>query len=204
MKQIFLVAGIVSLAWACSPGTTITKSWRDPAVTIQPDSYTRVLVVALLNDESGRRIAEDALVKRLGPKGVASYTQNFSGKKSDEVEAQLKSEGYDGAIVLRLVDVEKETSYVPGTTYPGYYGRFGGYYGYAYGMYGSPGYYTEDKVYTIETNVYSLKADKLIWSGTTATTNPGKMAKTINEIADAVANQMKKDGLMQVEPKAKG
>ncbi len=203
MKRFLCPLALFAMLAACEPATKISKSWRDPAVTIDKNSFSKVLIVGLLKDESSRRIVEDNLVKRLAGKGVASYTQNFSGKEGDAVESQLKAEGYDGAIVIRLVDIEKETNYVPGTAYPGYYGRFGGYYGYAYGAYGSEGYYTTDKIYSVETNLYSLKIDKLIWSGVTTTTNPGKVEKVITEIADAVAQKMKDEGFMAVDPKPK-
>lgn len=203
MKRLLIAISAISFLAACEPSTKITKSWRDPAVSIEQGTYKKVLVVALLKDESSRRIVEDALVKKLEGRGVASYTQSFSSNKDgDAVEKQLKQEGYDGAVVLRLLDIEKETSYVPGTTtYPAYYGRFGGYYGGAYGGYGSPGYYQEDKIYTIETNVYSLTLDKLVWSGTTATTNPGKMNKVIEDIASAVTQQMVDDGFLKLSGK---
>jgi hypothetical protein len=82
---------------------------------------------------------------------------------------------------------------VPGTT-TGYYGGYGRYYGYGAGMYSTPGYYQEDKNYYVETAVYSINPNKLLWTATTKTVNPSQMDKTINEIADAVSEQMKKDG----------
>ena len=97
---------------------------------------------------------------------------------------------------MRLADVEKETSYVPGTT-SAYYGGYGRYYGYGAGMYSSPGYYTTDKNYFVETTVYSVEPDKLLWTGTTKTVNPTKIEKTVNEIADVVSDKMKKDGFLK-------
>jgi DNA-nicking Smr family endonuclease len=93
---------------------------------------------------------------------------------------------------MRLADVEKETSYVPGTT-TGYYGGYGRYYGYGAGMYSSPGYYTTDKNYFVETMVYSVNPNKLLWSGTTKTVNPSKMEKTkssrLPQVPPAVAQR---------------
>ena len=60
-------------------------------------------------------------------------------------------------------------------------------------MYSSPGYYTTDKNYFVETMVYEVANDKLIWSGTTKTVNPSKMEKAVNEIADVVVDRMKSD-----------
>jgi hypothetical protein len=202
MKKILIAASFLLVLQACGPSTKITKSWRDPESSINPQTFSKVIISAFIRDESGRRTVEDELVKRLNGKGVASYTMNFSGLDttagSTALQDKLKSEGFDGAIVMRLVDVEKEVNYVPGTTYPTYYGRYGGYYGGYYG-YGSPGYYQEDKVYNVETNIYSLKTDKLMWSGTTATTNPSNLNKTINEIADVIADKMRQEGFLKTQ-----
>jgi hypothetical protein len=63
-------------------------------------------------------------------------------------------------------------------------------------MYGSPGYYTEDKNYFVETAVYSINPNKLLWTGTTKTVNPSNMSKTIDDIAMIVTDKMKKDGFL--------
>jgi hypothetical protein len=160
----------------------------------------KVLVVVFAQSETARRQAEEQIVKRLQGRGVVSYSYKVvveKGADSDAITAAIKADGFDGAIVTRLIDKEKETSYVPGTTTYPYYGGFRGYYGYGYGAYSTPGYYVEDKIYYIETNIYDLKADKLIWSAVTSTTNPGKLEKSINELGDVLGAQMRKDGLIK-------
>jgi hypothetical protein len=55
-----------------------------------------------------------------------------------------------------------QRTYVPGQAYavPGSYSRWGSYYGHAY----SPGYVVEDEYVYIETNLYDVATEKLIWS----------------------------------------
>ena len=164
---------------------------------ISESGTQKILVLGLVKDESSRRIVEDNLVKRMNGKGVASYTiiteEMVKAAKEDHLEEQLSKGGFTHVLMVRLADIEKETSYVPGTT-TGYYGGYGRYYGYGAGMYSTPGYYQEDKNYYVETAVYSINPNKLLWTGTTKTVNPSKMDKTITEIADVVGDQMKKDG----------
>jgi hypothetical protein len=190
-----LFAGMI----ACSPSTQIVKSWRDPGATVSASGSYKVLVLGLVKDESSRRIVEDALVRRLNGKGIASYTviteDMIKAAKEDQLAEKLAQGGFTHLLMVRLADIEKETSYVPGTT-TGYYGGYGRYYGYGAGMYTTPGYYTQDKNYFVETAVYSITPDKLLWTGTTKTVNPSKMDKTITEIAETVADQMKKDGFL--------
>lgn len=190
---LFSVSFLVFLL-SCGPSTKITKSWRDPGFTVDMSKMNKVLIAALMKDETTRRQVEETMVQRMKGKGVASYsyiTPELQKAGENEITAKLKQDGFDGAVVIRFLDTEKETSYVPGTaTYPAYYGRWGGYYGSAWGAYSTPGYYQQDKIYHIETNVYTLPGDKLVWSGVTATTNPSKMDKMINEIAQVIHDKM--------------
>jgi len=196
MKKLLIILGFSSLI-GCGPSTEIVKSWRDPASMISETGTQKILVLGLVKDESSRRIIEDNLVKRLNGKGVASYTiitdEMVKAAKEDHLEEELAKGGFTHVLLVRLADIEKETSYVPGTT-TGYYGGYGRYYGYGAGMYSTPGYYQEDKNYYVETAVYSINPNKLLWTGTTKTVNPSKMDKTINEIADVVGDKMRKDG----------
>jgi hypothetical protein len=196
MKKLLIILGFSSLM-ACGPSTEIVKSWRDPASMISESGTQKILVLGLVKDESSRRIVEDNLVKRMNGKGVASYTiiteEMVKAAKEDHLEEQLSKGGFTHVLLVRLADIEKETSYVPGTT-TGYYGGYGRFYGYGAGMYSTPGYYQEDKNYFVETAVYSIVPNKLLWTGTTKTVNPSKMDKTINEIADVVGDKMRKDG----------
>ncbi len=82
--------------------------------------------------------------------------------------------------------------------YNGMYG-YGGYMGgyrYAAPMYYDPGYYTTDKKYLVETNVYSVDPNKLLWAGTTSTMNPTEIDTTTTEIVNAVVDNMKKEGFL--------
>jgi hypothetical protein len=196
MKKLLIILGFSSLI-ACGPSTEMVKSWHEPGAVVSASGNQKILVLGLVKDESSRRIIEDNLVRRLNGKGVASYTiitaDMVKGADEAALEQKLTQGGFTHILMTRLADIEKETSYVPGTT-TGYYGGYGRYYGYGAGMYSTPGYYQEDKNYFVETAVYSISPNKLLWTGTTKTVNPSKMDKTINEIADVVSEQMKKDG----------
>jgi len=172
----------------------------EPGASVTASAPNKVLVIAMVKDETSRRVIEDHLVKRVSGTGVASYTlvsTDMLKEASDEALKKILTDGkFTHIILMRLADVEKETSYVPGTT-TSYYGGYGRYYGYGAGMYSTPGYYTTDKNYFVETTVYSINPDKLLWTGTTKTVNPSKVEKTVNDIADVVAEKMKKDGFLK-------
>lgn len=194
-KTIYLLTAIV-LFTSCSNSAHIVKTWRDPAVTVNVDKLNKVLVMSLLKNETYRRVAEDQLVAMLQGKGVASYNYFPAGipdEKENEIKQRLKQDGFDGAIVTRVVDVDKDVNYVPGSfnNFPVYYGRFWGYYRNSWNNYYEPGYYEKTKKYTVETNVYSFKRDKLIWSGVTSTVDPDNAEKLMHGVSKAIFKEMK-------------
>lgn len=196
MRNLILSVLVAVSLISCGPSTKIEKSWTEPGASVTPGANNKTLVIALVKDETSRRVIEDQLVKRIGGTATSSYTILPSGSTEEALKQKLTEGSYTHVLLMRLADVEKETSYVPGTT-TAYYGGYGRYYGYGAGFYGTPGYYTTDKNYFVETTVYSVNPDKLLWTGTTKTVNPSKMEKTVNEIADAVSEKMKKDGFLK-------
>jgi len=203
---IFAIFAIVALSILVScTSTKIVSSWKDPGTTISGDQIDKILFIALVKDESFRRIVEDKLVALSHGKGLASYSMvtgnNLSKTDQASITQRLKADGVDLIVIMRLVDVKEETRYVPGSSMSGYggmpgYGGYWGGYGYAAPMYYTPGYYTTDKKYLVETNVYSVEQDKLVWSGTTSSMNPSKIETTTAEIVDAVIEKMKEEGFL--------
>lgn len=199
MKKYLLFLVIVSTIFSCGPSTKIVNSWRDPQVTIDTADIHKFVVAALLKNETVRRSVEDQMAAMYPGKAVQSYV--IFGitelKENEDAYAQkLKGEGYDGVVVMRLVKVDKDSRYVPGS-YPAYYGTWRGYYGYAWPNYYDPGYYTTDKTYYVEVNVYSLKKNKLIWSGVTSTINPTSGDQLFTGVVKAVNQKMKEEGFIK-------
>ena len=185
-----LLYGSMLLLVACGPSTKIEKTWTDPSFTpATVQSYKKILVMGLLKDESTRRIAEDKMVaafKNVQAVQSYSYLQPSDTVRS-EVEDKLKKDGFDGEVIMRLADVDKSVSYVPGTGY-------GGWYGYRYS---SPGYYQEDKTFYVETSFYSFPENKLLWSGTTSSLNPNKLDRTVDDIISTLKGKLQKKKLIK-------
>jgi hypothetical protein len=215
MKK-YLTLFITALVFAsCGTNTTIVNSWRDPKITVAQENFKKVLVVALLKDEASRRVTENRIAAS-NPIFKTSYEYLNETTKNLTQEEKLKilhDEGFDGVITLRLVSKEKETTYVPGSYtgmyYGGFDGPYSGIYGYGfgnwYGMYSpyfyDPGYYQETTSYMVETNVFSLKENKLIWTGTTKSDYVTDLGQTVDAIMQTVVEEMRKDG--SLPPKSK-
>src|SRR5579872_5260023 len=124
-RNVCLALFIISLA-ACGTGTHIVNSWRDPDVVIDTADIHQFVIAALLKNQTVRRQVEDEIAAQFPGKAVQSYKELGEGElKDDESEynQKLKNDGFDGIVMMRLVDVSKSTRYVPGT-YPMYYGSW--------------------------------------------------------------------------------
>ena len=203
MKKVLLLSIILpSLLLNSCTSTKIVSSWSEPDKEVTIANLSKVLVVAMFRDEASNRKAEDQMVGYLKGKGIVSYNylnENFNKKDERSIHEMIKKDGFDGAVTMRLVDVEKEKIYSPGqiSSYPVYYRSFSGYY-YSWLNYTrTPSYYTTTKIYTVETNVYSIKMDKIIWSGLTETTDPNGVKNMTEEVAKVVYKKMVKEGFIK-------
>ena len=199
LKFAFVIAATGSLV-ACA-ATSLVSSWKAPDAQPLKGEGSKVAVVVMTKNESTRRAAEDALARQItarGGQGMPTYTILAGSKEPDEAAAKaaLDKAGVNAVVVLRPVGKDKEIVSTP-TMYAGpYYGPYwGGYYGYGWGGAWGGDIRTNTLV-TVETLVYSMKQNKLVWAGQTETTNPSKVDTFVTEIADAVAKELKKQGLI--------
>ena len=191
--KLLIPLSLIGLLFACA-STKLEKSWIDPSFNATTKPFTKVLIIAPLKDAASQRTAEDKIAKALKPGvGVQSYTYlSPNDTVKNVVDSRLLKDGFDGIIVMHLKEVEKSTDYVQGSYYGGY--GYRGYYG--YGSY-SPGYYTENKTFMVETNFYSIRDNKLIWSGTTSSLNPTSFNQTMDEIIYAIRSELQKKGVLK-------
>jgi hypothetical protein len=185
---------------ACAT-TSFTSTWKAPDAQPVVLSGQKVLAFVMTKNQAARRAAEDALAREItagGATGVPSYTLIPDPGASDEArsKAQVEGSGATGVVVMRPVDTSKEV--VATSTYAGpMYGPYwGGYYGYGWGgAWGGVDVRT-NTIVSVETLVYSLQQNKLIWAGQSSTTNPSKVDAFVRELATAARREMKKAGLL--------
>jgi hypothetical protein len=195
-----VVAGLAALVVAAACSTTEFKStWRDPTAQMTSFQDKKVAAFVVSSNQSTRLAGEDALARALasrGVQGVPGYQLIGAEQASDSevLRRKLQQSGVDGAVFMRVVDRRQEVNYVPGGPY---YGSMYGYWDYGWSAASAPGYVTTSNIVSVETLVYSVPQDKLLWGGVSETMDPTKLDSAIKEIVDAAANQMKKEGLIR-------
>jgi len=184
---------------AAGCGTTSFRStWKDP--TAQPITLhgQRVAAFVITPNESQRRAGEDILAGELsarGVQGIAGY--QLTGAKpvrdSEVLRRDLDRAGVEGTVIMRVVDRRQEVNYVPGGPY---YGSMYGYWDYGWGATAYPGYVNTDTIISVETLVYSVRQDKLLWGGVSDTIDPRNLDTFIRDIAKAASQEIQKSGLV--------
>jgi len=99
-------------------------------------------------------------------------------------------------VIMRVVGRDQRITYTPGYAAPGPYRGFGPYWGYGWNAVYEPGYLQTDNLISVETLVYSLTTDKLLWASTSRTTNPKDIDSLVKEVADLTAKEMVKEGIL--------
>jgi len=198
-NKITLILGILLLISSCA-NTKISQSWVEPDNKVQ---YKNLLVIGVAESQQNRRAYESNFVESLNEMGIkaeASYKIIKSDQKinRETVTKAIAGLDIDGVIVTHVLAVDEDTVYRPGYTTMyggGYYGA--GYYGGLYSYYPtvntyvtSPGYYSTNKTYTIETNLYDVKSEELIYSVHTRTFAPDSVDEVINDLTRLIIQDM--------------
>jgi hypothetical protein len=203
--RLLLISVLTVASFACGTTTSFQSTWKSPTAQPLHLKGRKVVAVFVSRDPSLRRRAEDAMAREImarGAEGVAAYTFLSDQEIHDRDAAKAKAEslGFAGAVVMRVVGSETVYGRRPaGAIWVGpQYGRFwGGYWGWGWGTVWEPAYLTVDKIVKVETLVYSLERDELVWAGVSRTFDPIGINDFIAELATAVSERMEKDGLIK-------
>ena len=198
-----LVIFTFSVVAACS-STKLVESWSEPEFTDKP--FKKILILAVMQDDLQRRSFEGKFAERItldGVEGVPGNTLMSNPEDYDEkseIRQAVMQSGADAVLIATLVKVKKEERYVPPRVdYIPSYGYGHGmydYWGRSYQSVYSPGYTTVDTIVKLETSVFSVDTENMVWSGRTESFNPKSSEKVVQENADVIAADMKKAGLI--------
>ena len=186
----FIAFLLLCAVGGCTPTTQLGTSWRDPAAS--PLAFKKVVVVVLNSTPGERRAQEDALVGQIKKAtAVPSYTlvPDDELANRDKAKDRIIRAGFDGLVVLRLLASREESYYVPGST--NYWTDREGYVPY------SSGYQVTDTIIRAEVSLYTVPEGKLLWVGTSTTSNPANARDFAVQVASAAAVELRNQGLLQ-------
>ncbi len=192
---LFLYLAVAILLSSCA-STSLTNAWHDQSYS-GANSLDDVLVIAVTEEETSRRLYEDGFVAKLAESGVRvipSYSLQVSDIEPTKQAVQTAVAMAKARFVLitRHLTTDKKQHYSPPQPLyvDPYYSSVYRYYPMAYReVRYSPGYTYTVTTVSIESNLYDAQTEKLIWSAQSKSVDP-KMSKSY---FDGLVNVFAKD-----------
>lgn len=194
---LFILSGCAS--------TKFTATWKSDQVTNALQAE-KIFVWVVAEKLASRQATENEIVRMFESSGIdAKSSLTLLGpsfrpdsNKTEEIRQSLLQDGFDGALVLSVLDVEQSERYVQGSTYPtGFYGGYGwGYYYPYYGRVYEPGYYTTTTTVFLITDVYDLETKELLWTGQSESLDPSNLNSFVKQYSKSLRAQLKKEDVL--------
>ncbi len=195
------VAAIACIAGLAAAAQTFTSTWKAPGTGPLNFAGKRVAALVITADDDLRMSAEEALAREItarGPTGVAAYTliprEELADK--DKAKAWFERTTVEGVVAMRIVGVDKSTSYSAVVWSSGYYGNFWDYYGNGWATVTPIGQGRVDTTLAVETLLYQVSDARLLWASVSTTTNPKDAGTFMKGLVNAVVKELQKEGLV--------
>ena len=219
LSCLTLILCVVMTSCKSSNEIKTTAAWVNRE-KVPPEPIKSVFVIAFTDNPQVRVQLEDDVAAAAEKKGIKAYKSlevigpvelHLVAPVKDVFLKKLQDLNCETVYTIALVDAKSETRYVPPTTAPGAYtpysyspyvqysgysamspyGGFGGYYGFAIGNLSTPGYYTTNSKYFIESKLFDLKTDETLLSIQSKVTNPDDIQKSSRRYVATVMQTIK-------------
>ena len=197
-----IALGLIS----CGSSTRLIESWHDETYA-DGSKLETVLVLGVFQDDTQRRAFESRFVENViagGKKAIAGYTlmpEESDYDDKEDIVAAVQKVNADSVLITSFKGETEEQRYVPprvdyapSMSYGGYYGS---YYGSAYRRVYQPGYTVVDNIVSLETRVYAVSPEKLVWAGNTKSVNSASPEVVTGELVKIVSDDMRDSGLIE-------
>ena len=179
-------AAVSIVAAGCSSGARIMSTYRAPGTV--SFVFSKVAVIVLNGSRDQRAVLEDEVVKDR-PRLIAGHTVLAPEDMRSVAVAKQKllADKFDGVVTMRLI---RATEVNPDTLHPGE--SFSSYSESA----GSDEAPFGQNMVRIETNIYQLPDEKLIWSAIVEAPRAKDPKDTVRAAVDAMLDELRATGLV--------
>ena len=205
LMPLTLATTIVAVA-LLSAAPKFTSVWKSPDAGSVSFAGKKVAALVITQDDSLRVAGEEALARELTTRGLQSVaTYRIAPKEElknpDHAKGWFEKANVDGVVAMRPVSKDKRTTYNPGTWMNPYYSTLWGYYGYGWGSLYIPGSVEQDTIVVVETTIYSVPRNKLLWAAVSETKNPKDLQRFVEDLVKESVKELHKQGLARSVPK---
>jgi hypothetical protein len=188
--------------------TTFSSVWKAQNASSVTFRGKKVAALVIDSDQSLRISGEEALVRelnQLGIEGVAAYRM----APKEELQSAERAKGWferanvAGVVAFRAINDDRRRTYQPATWTTTYYQSFWGYYGNSWSAVYEPGYVRNERFVSLETLIFDVPGNALVWAGMSTTENPKTGQAVVADVVKQAVKEMQKQGLASAQPKSK-
>ena len=192
-----IVASAVVTVPAAIRFTSTFKSLDAGAVSF---AGKKVAALVMSNDDALRVAGEESLARELskrGMQGVATYriAPKEELRRQETARPWFEKAGVEGVVVVRPVSTDTRQTYTTGTWVSQNYSTLWSYYGYGWSAVYVPGSVRSETVVVVESTIYSVPRNQLLWAAVTETNNPRDLRAFVEELVKESVEEMQKQGL---------
>lgn len=197
MRQLFVVVFVAAATTIVVAAPKFLAVWKSPEVSRLNFAGKKVAALVISDSQSLQMSGEEALTRELTARGVTGtptyrFVPREELKSADKAKAWFERAKIEGVVAMRPVKREKEREYTPVVWSSGYYPEFWGYYGYGWSNVYVISSSRETETITVETLVYDLTRDQLVWAATSETRDPKNLQDFVKDLVNAAVKEMKK------------
>lgn len=187
---------LIAILSGCSSTTKVVEHWADPNFN---GNLKNLLVLSLSESTRSRRIIEDGFLLELQKRNIQAQVSydllpDYEDLNKESVKAAISGSSIDGVLVIRPAKITKEDRHVQAQSEGTRYDTFYAYVGEYRPNYDS--YSITNTVVHLETNLYVVKSENLVWSGKTESFNPTDVKELIAELVVKILDQVSKTGFL--------
>jgi hypothetical protein len=181
------------------------STWKSPDAATTSLVGKKVATLVIAEEDSLRVAGEEALARELEARGIPAIATYRIVPKPELATAErakpwFERAAVEGVVAVRPISKDKLPEFSPATWTSSDYSSFWNYYGYGWGAYYRPGVDRTDTV-VVETLVFTMASNGLVWASVTETTNPKELQPFITDLARAAIKEMQKQGLAKAQKK---
>jgi hypothetical protein len=191
------VAVLFGLLAGCTAQTAVRGAQSDG--TYAGESIGRTMVMGVSPNPVNRRLFESQFAQALRDRGyqaVAAWSVLPKRPKDEYTREELKRNlfkgNFDAILITRLVKQEQQSRVVSGAgpVHPTWYEGMYGYYHRSYAITRAPSYVEEKSVYELETNLYKVEGEALLWSTRSETVDPKSLEDGVKSFSQTMSRRL--------------
>jgi hypothetical protein len=196
LRKGFLISLVVMLCTASCASTKTLHVWKDAG---HSQKLGKVLVITIAELDFMRNHFENVLAQRLGDYGIDAIPQLGAKPDREALVAKVREMGVENVLVGRVVSKDEYARLVPGGVYlvpVDYYSGWYPFYSESFAMVGIPGGAYDAEFFTLVTNIYDVKSEKLIWSYLARVKVETSREGAINPFIETIIKQLENSKLL--------